>query len=328
MVKIDLCHSSTERAVQKTKDAAREANALALLLSKDPLLIRYGLTSYRGGGGGGSEVGAGGVGGDEDDHAATSTETDDAAYAYAAALLHDEGTNAANGGGWMSSSGEYRQRAAEALAEVDRKLALVESLAQRVSRDSPEEVAGPLLRLHGFDLSKGGGSSGGTNRQQNESFSDDDGDASNSSSSNATGAGGAVTLAAARDRADRLRRQSSVLSTVVSRVETTLRRSVTRMDSATLRLSRVLELSAALKMILRLQFEARKVHGAELLSIAGSGSGVGQPHVDLRDLTRAAASVAAMEELLSHPSLAPPSSSSGDEQDGDDDDGEGTEVRS
>ena len=72
------------------------------------------------------------------------------------------------------------------------------------------------------------------------------------------------------------------------------------MESATTRLSRVLELSATLKMILRLQFEARKLgSGLDLESISQGGV------IDLRDLTRAAASVAVMEDLLSHPSFSP-----------------------
>ena len=45
------------------------------------------------------------------------------------------------------------------------------------------------------------------------------------------------------------------------------------MESATTRLSRVLELSATLKMILRLQFEARKLgSGLDLESISQGGS--------------------------------------------------------
>jgi hypothetical protein len=178
----------------------------------------------------------------------------------------------------MSSSGEYRQRATEALAEVDRKLALVESLAQRVSRDSPAKVAGPLLRLHGFELNE-------SSESPSQKISSD-----------------ATTLSATRDKADRLERQSQVLSTVARRVETALQRGVTRMESATTRLSRVLELSATLKMIMRLQFEARKLgSGLDLESINQGGV------VDLRDLTRAAASVAVMEDLLTHPLLSPAS---------------------
>ena len=272
------------------------AAALSLLLREDPLLIQHGLTcddtrSFRDGNG----VFA------SDCHATAGNDglapaslqhnnQDDAALSYAAALLHGHSSSPATSGtdgSWMTSSGEYRQRATEALAEVDRKLALVESLSQRVSRESPEKVAGPLLRLHGFELAKLDQATG-------------DGGDKNDAAAAAGGTGGSkmVTLAVTREKAERLHRQSQLLDTVAKRVESTLQRGVTRMESATTRLSRVLELSATLKMILRLQFEARKVLHA------GSGLDLGSA-VDLRDLTRAAASVAAMEELL--PSLTPPS---------------------
>ncbi|KAL7540572.1 hypothetical protein ACHAXR_012542 [Thalassiosira sp. AJA248-18] len=287
------------------------ANALSFLLREDPLLIQHGLTSY------------GGLSSEENDittNTASATKNnnhessslgsinqDNAAHSYAAALLHDNSPataanrsssgqqqqHAANSGSWMTSSGEYRQRATEALAEVDRKLALVESLSQRISREAPEEVAGPLLRLHGFELLPS--SSVGENDEDNENAVG----SKKGGNSSAAGAGGTlVTLTATRDKAERLQRQSQLLDTVAKRVESTLQRGVTRMESATTRLSRVLELSATLKMILRLQFEARKV--------LHSGSGLDLNNVvDLRDLTRAAASVAAMEELLAHPSLTP-----------------------
>lgn len=61
------------------------------------------------------------------------------------------------------------------------------------------------------------------------------------------------------------------------------------MDTVTSRLSRVLTLSATLKMILRLKFESTKLQGYDL--------------DDPRDLTRAAASVAVVEDLLSRPEL-------------------------
>ena len=243
------------------------ADALTLLLQEDPLLLQHGLNLYKGGSVSSDVAG-------DDNH---EENTDDAAYAYAASLLHDGGSaESSNNGGWMSSSGEYRQRATEALAEVDRKLALVESLAQRVSRDSPEKVASLFLRQHGFELSESSESPSQSNNNRD-----------------------VVTLTATRDKAERLERQSQVLSTVAHRVETALQRGVTRMESATTRLSRVLELSATLKMILRLQFEARKLgSGLDLESIRHGGV------IDLRDLTRAAASVAVMEDLLCHPSLS------------------------
>ena len=264
------------------------ANALSLLLREDPLLIQHGLTSYRG-------LTNENVDDNITNHealennnninksASSSINPDDAAHSYAAALLHDNSTNSSgsSNAGWLTSSGEYRQRATEALQDVDRKLALVDSLSQRISREAPEAVAGPLLRLHGFTLA----------RNNNDDDDDDDNDNGTAPTPNL------VTLTATRDKAERLQRQSQLLDTVAKRVESTLQRGVTRMESATTRLSRVLELSATLKMILRLQFEARKVLSA------GSGLDLNNV-VDLRDLTRAAASVAAMEELLSSPSLS------------------------
>lgn len=159
------------------------------------------------------------------------------------------------------------------MAEVDRKLALVDSLSQRLSRDAPERVAGPLLRLHGFELE------GATNVD-----------------------GAVLTMTSTREKAGRLHRQSTLLTQIAARVEGTLQRGVTRMESSTTRLSRVLELSSTLKMIMRLQFEARKVC-SDGTFLDWDSKRVGG--VDLRDLTRAAASVAVMEELLAHPSLSP-----------------------
>jgi len=273
------------------------ATALSLLLREDPLLVQHGLTSYRGTTSESSSA----------DESKTNIETildtpasssndnnnninpDDAAHSYAAALLHDAnsiGGSSSSSQGWMMQSG-YRQRANEALQEVDRKLALVESLSQRISREAPEQVAGPLLRLHGFEVL--------TNEEINNIS-----EGSNKDTTTATSNSGntLVTLTETRDKAERIQRQSQLLDTVAKRVESTLQRGVTRMESATTRLERVLELSATLKMILRLQFEARKVLSA------GSGLDLNNV-VDLRDLTRAAASVAAMEELLAHPSLTP-----------------------
>ena len=68
-----------------------------------------------------------------------------------------------------------------------------------------------------------------------------------------------VSLAATRNKAKRLQQQSHLLNAVASHVKMTLPRGVTRMELATFRLSCVFELSATLKMILGLQFKARKV---------------------------------------------------------------------
>ena len=212
-------------AEQQTS-AAQAASSLALLLREDKLLTKF------------------------DMH--VSTKGGEAPYSYAAALLEAE------------DAADHQQRAEEALGEVNRKLALVESLAERVSRTSPEAVAGPLLRLHGLKIET----------EEEEGASPD---------------ARTTTLLATRERCERLKRQGEVLEGVANRVETSLNRGLTRMQKATNRLSRVLQLSATLKMILRLQFEASKLEGFYL--------------DDLRDLTRAAASVAVIEDLLSKPEL-------------------------
>jgi hypothetical protein len=194
-----------------------------------------------------------------------------------------------------SASGEYRQRATEALADVDRKLAFIDSLCQRITRESPELIAGPLLRCHGYDIVA-------INKDDMNMMNKD----SSSSSSNS---GCTTTLSTIRDKAERIERQSHLLATIAKRVEETLHRGTTRMETITIKLSRVLDLSSTLKMMLRLQFEARKVLS---LHTTTTISPTTADFVDLRDLTRAAASVAAMEGLLSHPSLTPTSDSGED----------------
>lgn len=199
----------------------------------------------------------------------------EAAYGYAAALLQQD------------SSGEQhkiQQRATDALQEVERKLALVQSLAERVSRTSPEAVAGPLLRLHGYTIEETEKEIEGVKSEEDDDNLDESTDMDTSMLSTKSGAATTTTLVATRDRCDRLQRQSQVLEGVAKRVESSLQRGLTKMEAATSRLSRVLVLSSTLKMILRLQFEANKLQSYDL--------------DDLRDLTRAAASVAIVENLL------------------------------
>ena len=193
----------------------------------------------------------------------------EAAFGYAASLLQSGDNHA----------GQIQQRATDALGEVERKLALVQSLAERVSRTSPKAVAGPLLRLHGYSLEEQEEEEQHVEEEQQEDM--DDSLLSTHSAHNTTTT---TTLVATRDRCHRLQRQSEVLEGVAKRVESSLQRGLTRMETATERLGRVLALSSTLKMILRLQFEASKLQGYDL--------------DDLRDLTRAAASVAIVEDLL------------------------------
>jgi hypothetical protein len=214
---------------QQQSSAAQAASSLALLLREDPLLTKLEMH--------------------------VSAKGEETPFSYADSILE------------TNDSRSHQQCAEDALGEVCRKLALVESMAERVSRTSPEGVAAPLLRLHGHVIEE----------EEEEG------------PSNASGDANTTTLVATRERCDRLKRQAEVLEGVATRVESSLTRGLTRMDKATNRLSCVLQLSATLKMILRLQFEASKLEGFYL--------------DDLRDLTRAAASVAVLEDLLSKPEL-------------------------
>lgn len=223
--------SGSMESAQQTSSAAAATQSLQLLLREDKLLTQHELHK--------------------------SKNSEEAAFSYAAALLQSEG-------------GAVDQRASEALAEVDRKLMLVQSLAERVSRTSPDAVAGPLLRLHGYDVEEGG-----------EDIQEDEPEMMDETAKSASPGS---TLLATRDRCHRLQRQSEVLEGVAKRVEGSLQRGLKRMETATSRLGRVLQLSSSLKMILRLQFESQKLKGYDL--------------EDLRDLTRAAASVAVMEDLF------------------------------
>jgi len=202
----------------------------------------------------------------------------EAAFGYAAALLQQDTTV------HVGEQHKIQQKATDALQEVERKLALVQSLAERVSRTSPEAVAGPLLRLHGYTIAEEeeGTTEGGAPEGKGDNL--DDSAAMDTSMQSTKSAGPTTTLVATRDRCHRLQRQSQVLESVAKRVETSLQRGLTKTQAATSRLARVLALSSTLKMILRLQFEANKLQNYEL--------------DDLRDLTRAAASVAIVEGLL------------------------------
>jgi hypothetical protein len=193
------------------------------------------------------------------------TNPDAVVFPYAAALLEKSGL----------SSRQQLYGANQALLDVERRLALVESLAVKLSRTRPEAVAGHLLRLHGYQLESTTGRSSSTS-----GYKKDEGALVSTKT---------TTLSAIRDRADRLERQADVLHGIAKRVESSMTRGLDRMQIACTRLERVLTLSSALKSILRLQFESNKLFGFDL--------------EDVRDLTRAAASVAILEELLAQPEL-------------------------
>ncbi|GKY92903.1 hypothetical protein MPSEU_000259300 [Mayamaea pseudoterrestris] len=229
---------------------AAAANSLQLLLREDQLLMQYGLTESR-------------------------ANPDQVAFPYAAALLQlDEDGEQSNGNTDKGSS--TKDRADACLQEVEQRLALVESLAVKLSRTRPEAVAGHLLRLHGYELD-------GTTEQEGEAAA---APAATAVTSTTTGS---TTLSSIRDRADRLERQADVLESVASRVDCSLTRGLSRMEASCTKLERVLKLSNTLKSILRLQFETNKLMNYDL--------------EDQRDLTRAAASVSVLEELLSQAEL-------------------------
>lgn len=229
---MDSSNRSQQRAAQATSrgdgknlhndssSASAAAASLQVLLREDPLLKQFGLTE-------------------------ASRSGDQVAFAYASTLLQKEGER-----------GDTQEQANLALQDVDRKLILVQSLAVKLSRTSPEAVAGHFLHLHGHNVEE----------KQVESESS------------------TITLQAMRDKADRLQKQADSLETVARRVESSLTRGLGRMEVSCKKLERVLLLSASLKKILRLQFENEKLQSYDL--------------EDVRDLTRAAASVAVLEELL------------------------------
>ena len=220
--------------------AAQAAASLQLLLREDPGLQEHGLTE-------------------------NTNNTDGVAFPYAAALLSAE-----------ASSTTPQQRASVAVTDVERKLALVESLAVKLSRTSPEAVAGHLLKLHGY-------------QQHSTSSSATTGTAEDPSTTTDSSVVEAPTLQQIRERAVRLERQAETVESTARRVETSLNKGLTKMKAATLQLSRVLTISSTLKTILRLQFETTKLLSYDL--------------EDLRDLTRAAASVSVVEELWASPEL-------------------------
>lgn len=259
---------------------AKAASSLAVLLREDPLLTKHNMhlnvSANCDKDDDGNDKNEKLMKGSDDDIDIKNGTKTEASFSYAAALL------LANNDSVGRSIRDHQKQAEDALGEVDRKLALIESLAERVSRTSPEAVAGPLLRLHGYAVATI--EEGDSDEYDAEKNTNDEADIESFNNSAKT-----ATLVATRERCDRLKRQGEVLEGIAARVETSLTRGLTKMEEATNRLSRVLQLSATLKMILRLQFEASKLENFML--------------DDLRDLTRAAASVAVIEDLLSKPEL-------------------------
>lgn len=239
--------SNNNNAGPPSTDPSAAAASLQLLLREDPLLGQYGLTD-------------------------SARNSEEVAFKYAATLL-------------QSSSGSTTEKASAALQDVERKLALVESLAVKLSRTSPEAVAGPFLRWHGYKIeSVSSNTATAAATSSSDALSASSHHPRGSNSDAAATSTTAITISSVRERADRLERQAEVLETVARRVEGSLQRGLDRMSVACLRLERVLALSQTLKRLLRFQFEWTKVQNYDL--------------EDTRDLTRAAASIAILEDLL------------------------------
>ena len=180
-----------------------------------------------------------------------------ASFAYAAALLTP--TSSSNMENTAINETEIRDRARLALAEVDRKLTLIISLAERVSRERPEDVAGPLLKLHGFGLNLENHSGNNMVQQEEDKCGDDvdddddededeeeiivDGDNSQSKTKVAktkvtVSPPTTYTLATTQTKCQRLSRQK--LADVASRTTSALERNHHRAVRASSKLERVL----------------------------------------------------------------------------------------
>jgi len=266
---------------------------------------------------------------------------EEAAFAFAAALMHEDSSPEISG--WISpsiqnSGSDVQSRAKEALADVDRKLALVCGLSERLVRDCPEQVSESLLKLHGFRSTTTNDSttkssshvedrtattSGNTHDIQDTTTTTPTAVRNGNVSNHHNNDNLIITL---RNKCDRLTRQSQLMESIASRVETSIQKQYDKLRNCTMRLQRVLALSHTLKMAMQLQFEGKKILGCgldiledpqqqqqqQLLQQSGAAIPIAATpstrskalvDVDLRDLTRAASSVATMESLLADPEL-------------------------
>jgi conserved oligomeric Golgi complex subunit 5 len=168
--------------VASEDQVAQAAATLQLLFHQDTNLVRFGLTD------------------------ATST-PDQVAYPYAASLLEQVGQDI----GIYSSTHE---KADLALRDVERKLALAESLSLKLSRTSPETVAGHLLRLYGYNIPSPEVSTTSTCNLLERA----------TTPILTSRAVTKTSLVSIRERSDRLERQAEILETVARRIENSLLR--------------------------------------------------------------------------------------------------------
>lgn len=219
----------------------------------------------------------------------------DPVFQYAAALIsskNDIGSEdirspsiSTNNSYPISGVPDIQENANVALLDIDRKLNLVQKLADQITLEKPEYIAAPLMRLHGYTP-----------------YSEVDEEEENKSVLSHG------LFLQTLERCERLSRQASLLDSVADRVESTLVKGLDRISQSTLKLERVLQTSQVLKMIMRLQFETKKVIGSgiDFDALCSDNMYDVLTQVDLRDLTRVASSLAVMEELLRDPSLSGP----------------------
>jgi len=286
---------------------------LATLLKNDPHLTRFNLTQL--------------VSNPDtlEDHQVSSLDgisfeesSHNGVYAYASWLLTDGcgGGNTTEGVVNIPSDAKQLQgsitwsttQATLALRQVEGTLRLIQQLSQRISREKPEDVAGPLLRLHGYSLD----TVSSPTLKETSQHSNKDGFKNKEIPSKS------LSLRTLRDRCDRLHKQSQVYEGMASRVELTLSRAWKTFSTSTLVLQRLIHTSKVLKIVMKLRFEAWKVMDVSTFSssldlflpmITSSTStnisslSSNTSVVDLRELTRAAASVSVMKELLQSPEI-------------------------
>jgi len=166
----------------------------------------------------------------------------------------------------------------DTLGEVDQKLNVIKTAIDDLVRERPAEIARPFLTLHGYDVA-----SDGEHAPKRTS-------------------GNLAPISTTRERCDRLRRQGDLVLSISQRVESSLMtRGLHQIEKSTTKLERLLDLSAALKQIMRLKFETTKIRQAQHLWQERESAGSSNKSlmlIDLRDLIRVSSSVASVEALF------------------------------
>ena len=309
--------STTDVINTSNNNMITPSQTLANLLNDDTRLETFGLTRLDNSGNSrDSDIGSNSG---ESQNNSSKANNEAASFAYAAALLTP--TSSSNMENTAINETEIRDRARLALAEVDRKLTLIISLAERVSRERPEDVAGPLLKLHGFGLNLENHSGNNMVQQEEDKCGDGvdddededeeegiivDGDnsqakikvAKNQVKTQTVSPPTTYTLATTQTKCQRLSRQASILADVASRATSALERNHHRAVRASSKLERVLQISDCLKRAMRLRFEGRK-WGDYGTNSNGINTNMGLTTTDdPRLLARAASGASTMMSLL------------------------------